>query len=62
MASSTSTPTAPAASPATSVKYTFGVHPLQQYLIELPGGRMQAFGIAWDARPKAQGGQRWFHL
>ncbi|HET7032431.1 MAG TPA: tetratricopeptide repeat protein [Casimicrobiaceae bacterium] len=44
------------------IKYTFGVHPLQQYLIELPGGRMQAFGIAWDARPKAQGGQRWFHL
>jgi predicted CXXCH cytochrome family protein len=44
------------------IRYTFGVHPLQQYLIELPGGRMQAFGIAWDARPKAQGGQRWFHL
>jgi predicted CXXCH cytochrome family protein len=44
------------------LKYTFGVHPLQQYLIELPGGRMQAFGIAWDSRPKAQGGQRWFHL
>ena len=44
------------------IKYTFGVHPLQQYLIELPGGRMQALGIAWDSRPKAQGGQRWFHL
>ena len=44
------------------VKYTFGVHPLQQYLIELPGGRLQAFGIAWDARAKAAGGQRWFHL
>ena len=25
-------------------------------------GRLQALGIAWDARPKAQGGQRWFHL
>ena len=24
------------------IKYTFGVHPLQQYLIEFPGGRMQA--------------------
>jgi hypothetical protein len=23
---------------------------------------MQALGIAWDSRPKAQGGQRWFHL
>ncbi len=44
------------------IRYTFGVYPLQQYLIELPGGRLQALGIAWDARPKAQGGQRWFHL
>ena len=44
------------------IRYTFGVDPLQQYLIELPGGRLQALGIAWDARPKAQGGQRWFHL
>ena len=44
------------------VKYTFGYRPLQQYLIEFPGGRMQCLGIAWDTRPKAQGGQRWFHL
>jgi len=44
------------------VKYTFGVRPLQQYLIELPGGRMQAFGIAWDSRSRGEGGQRWFHL
>ena len=44
------------------IKYAFGVRPLQQYLIELPGGRMQALSIAWDSRPKAQGGQRWFHL
>ena len=44
------------------VRYAFGVYPLQQYLIALPGGRLQAFGIAWDARPAAQGGQRWFHL
>ena len=44
------------------ILYTFGVAPLQQYLIELPGGRLQALGIAWDARPKAAGGQRWFHL
>ena len=44
------------------VKYAFGVHPLQQYLIEMPGGRMQALSIAWDSRPKGQGGQRWFHL
>ena len=44
------------------VKYTFGVHPLQQYLIEFPDGRLQALSIAWDTRAKDQGGQRWFHL
>ena len=44
------------------IKYTFGVRPLQQYLIELPGGRLQALSIAWDARPREAGGQRWFHL
>lgn len=44
------------------VSYTFGVAPLQQYLIELSGGRLQALGIAWDARPKSDGGQRWYHL
>jgi len=44
------------------VAYTFGVTPLQQYLIEFPGGRLQPLGIAWDSRPKDQGGQRWFHL
>jgi len=44
------------------IKYTFGVRPLQQYLIEFPGGRLQALGIAWDSRSKADGGQRWFHL
>lgn len=44
------------------VKYTFGVEPLQQYLIEFPDGRIQALSIAWDTRPKDQGGQRWFHL
>jgi predicted CXXCH cytochrome family protein len=44
------------------IKYTFGVDPLQQYLIEFPDGRIQALSIAWDTRPKAAGGQRWFHL
>ena len=44
------------------IKYTFGVDPLQQYLVELPGGRLQALTIAWDARPRGEGGQRWFHL
>jgi predicted CXXCH cytochrome family protein len=44
------------------VRHTFGVHPLQQYLVELPGGHVQALPIAWDTRPKSDGGQRWFHL
>ncbi len=44
------------------IAYTFGVYPLQQYLIAFPGGRYQALGIAWDSRPKEQGGQRWFLL
>jgi predicted CXXCH cytochrome family protein len=45
-----------------AIDYSFGVYPLQQYLIAFPGGRYQALPIAWDARPKDQGGQRWFHL
>ncbi len=44
------------------IRHTFGVAPLQQYLIALPDGRLQALGIAWDARPRTAGGQRWFHL
>ncbi len=44
------------------VKYTFGIDPLQQYLVELDGGRLQALHLAWDTRPQEQGGQRWFHL
>ena len=44
------------------IAYTFGVDPLQQYLVEFPDGRVQALAIVWDTRPKAQGGQRWFHL
>jgi predicted CXXCH cytochrome family protein len=44
------------------IKYTFGVDPLQQYLVEFPDGRVQALPIAWDTRPKDEGGQRWFHL
>jgi predicted CXXCH cytochrome family protein len=44
------------------IRYTFGVYPLQQYLIAMPGGRVQALGIAWDSRPREDGGQRWFFL
>jgi tetratricopeptide (TPR) repeat protein len=44
------------------VAYVFGVYPLQQYLLPLSRGRLQALSIAWDARPQSEGGQRWFHL
>ena len=44
------------------ITYTFGVAPLQQYLVAFPGGQSQALGIAWDSRPRSRGGQRWFHL
>ena len=44
------------------VRYTFGVAPLQQYLVAFPRGRFQSPELAWDSRPVAQGGQRWFHL
>jgi Flp pilus assembly protein TadD len=44
------------------IKYTFGLDPLQQYLIEFPDGRLQSLSIAWDTRPKEKGGQHWFHL
>jgi Flp pilus assembly protein TadD len=44
------------------VAYVFGVAPLQQYLVALPGGRFQALSVAWDSRPRKEGGERWFHL
>ena len=39
------------------VAYTFGVSPLQQYLLALPDGRLQALGAAWDVDRR-----QWFHL
>jgi predicted CXXCH cytochrome family protein len=44
------------------VTHAFGIEPLQQYLVELPDGGVQALSIAWDSRPGEEGGQRWFHL
>lgn len=44
------------------VGFTFGVFPLQQYLIEFSDGRLQALSLCWDTRSKKEGGQRWFHL
>ncbi|MDH3763605.1 MAG: multiheme c-type cytochrome [Gammaproteobacteria bacterium] len=45
-----------------SVAYTFGHYPLQQYLVDIGAGRLQALNVAWDSRAVDQGGQRWFHL
>jgi predicted CXXCH cytochrome family protein len=45
-----------------SIEYTFGHFPLQQYLVDIGNGHLQALNIAWDSRPAEQGGQRWFHL
>ena len=39
------------------VAYTFGVEPLQQYLVEFPGGRIQCLTIAWDVERG-----RWYSL
>jgi predicted CXXCH cytochrome family protein len=39
------------------VAYTFGVDPLQQYLVRFPRGRLQAVSVAWDVRAR-----RWFSL
>jgi len=44
------------------IKYSFGFYPLQQYLVEIENGHIQALNIAWDSRSKEKGGQRWFHL
>jgi len=39
------------------VKYTFGIKPLQQYLLALPKGKLQAFTVAWNTEKK-----QWFDL
>lgn len=44
------------------IAYVFGVEPLQQYLVGFPDGRYQALSVVWDARPREEGGQRWYHL
>ena len=44
------------------VSFTYGVTPLQQYLVEFPNGHLQPLPFAWDTRPAGEGGQRWYHL
>jgi len=39
------------------ITYVFGVHPLQQYLVPFPGGRLQCLNIAWDVENKV-----WYRL
>jgi len=39
------------------VLHTFGVEPLQQYIVEFPNGKSQCLHIAWDTEKK-----KWFHL
>ncbi len=39
------------------VKYTVGVEPLQQYLLETEPGRLQALDLAWDTTRR-----HWYHL
>ncbi len=45
-----------------AITETFGVDPLQQYLVQFPDGRRQPLPWAWDSRPREAGGQRWLHL
>lgn len=44
------------------ISFTFGVDPLQQYLVAFEDGRLQTLSLAWDSRTAEEGGQRWFHL
>jgi tetratricopeptide (TPR) repeat protein len=39
------------------IKYTFGVEPLQQYMVELEKGRVQVLRVSWDTEAK-----KWFYL
>jgi predicted CXXCH cytochrome family protein len=44
------------------IAYTLGYKPLQQYLVDVGGGRIQVLPFAWDTRDRKDGGQRWFSL
>jgi hypothetical protein len=39
------------------VKWTFGVDPLQQYMVEFPDGRVQVLRVSWDVHKK-----EWFYV
>lgn len=44
------------------ITHTFGVYPLQQYMVSFSNGALQVLDIAWDSRSKQEGGQKWYHL
>ena len=39
------------------IRYTLGVRPLQQYMVEFPDGRVQVLRITWDTAKK-----QWFYV
>jgi predicted CXXCH cytochrome family protein len=39
------------------IKYTFGIDPLQQYMVEFPKGRVQVLRVSWDTH-----NNRWFEV
>lgn len=44
------------------VAHGIGAFPLQQVVVKGEAGALQVPTVAWDARPAADGGQRWFAL
>ena len=39
------------------VKYVFGYYPLQQYLVEFPGGRLQTLALTWNSKTN-----NWYYM
>ncbi len=39
------------------IQYVFGYTPLQQYLVEFPGGRLQTLALTWDTE-----NEKWYHM
>ena len=39
------------------IKYTFGIRPLQQYMVEFPDGRVQVLRVSWDVDKN-----EWFYV
>ena len=39
------------------IKYTFGIDPIQQYMVEFPKGRVQVLRVSWDTQKK-----QWFEV